>query len=93
MTEVADLSVKRAEKETDNRNISVEQSLRWALGDVIAGTVGKDGGRVDACVLVLRVAQPNGTFTNVTYRSNLNRMEELGLLETAKFDALERGKL
>lgn len=90
MNEPVNLKLAKLEREADNRNISVEDLLRWALGDVVAN---KDGGHPDAALIILRLKKDDGTFVNMSYRANLNRMEEIGLLETAKYDSLERGKI
>lgn len=89
MSDPVDLSVERAARESDNRNISVEQALRWALGDALNPKEGKVPFR--ALVIIEYLGEANRS-QNLSYRANLTRLEELGLVDLHKAELIERWK-
>lgn len=75
---------KRLDKKTSSREWTVEDCLEFALDDLKRGET-----KANKCLVLLINEEPDNTSV-VPYRSNLNRVEEIGWIEMAKYRSLRR---
>jgi hypothetical protein len=78
--ELTELERARIDSAKDNTRVTPEQLLRLALDDIRRGVV-----EADACVvLMLRMPKANKAGERNIYRANIDRLEEVAMLEYAK---------
>lgn len=79
-----DLSIEKARRAESNFEITPKQLLRMVLDDLEKGVEKADG------MMIILLKKGDGDWERSTYRSCLNRMEELAVLELSKDSLLER---
>jgi hypothetical protein len=87
MAELNDIERARLKNIDDNRKISVRDLLRMAIDEIDRGEESYDG-----CVLLL-VHRPDGAhekWSSVTYRANIDGLQEIAWHEVEKAKALDR---
>ncbi len=82
MPDITDLTLARLERETYNHNASVSDILRLALKDANGG---ETSGSTKAIILVFH--EDEKTTQIVSYRCGMNRAEELGYMDAAKWES------
>lgn len=81
MTTAENFKLHKLRRETDNKNVSVEDLLEVALDDVRCGEFKNP---TKAIIIIIDEVEGDGSSVVEGYRCGMSRPEELGWLEAAK---------